>query len=112
MLEVPVYKKKSIEEVASNETGFKYLQVLFDTSDDEETTIQTAEFISSKRRENIVINTAGWSGIDERDAYQKRAKDPERVVWLSIYTGRFDLYCYDTPFYYCGRARGVRRESA
>ncbi|MBI4147250.1 hypothetical protein HY494_01215 [Candidatus Woesearchaeota archaeon] len=111
MLEVLVYQKTPIEKVASNETGFRCLRALFDTSDDEETIIQTAEFISSKRRENIVIWTAGWSGIDERGVYQKRAEEPERAVWFNIYTDRFYLDCYYSPICYYGRARGVRRES-
>ena len=41
-----------------------------------------------------------------------RKSNPERAVWLSINTDRFNLYCYDNPIYDLGRARGVREGGA
>ncbi len=37
-----------------------------------------------------------------------RKSHPERAVWLSINTDRFDLDCYDDPIGDAGRSRGVR----
>lgn len=97
---VPDYSNSpTLDQVLSNEEGLKYLQALFNTSDDTEAIKRTLKRLSGKDGENTVLWTPNQYN---RIKYQDRV-----VLGLSFYN-RFGLFRVDCINYnHIGRSRAV-----
>ena len=104
VLEVPVYRGTAFEKIVGEQKGLAYFQALFDTQDDGEAILQNLEFVSGKRRDDIV----GWTANTSTSNTQyTRASHPERAAGFG-YGIRFHVDGDDIGDY-PGCSRGVRR---
>ena len=105
VLEVPVYRGTAVEKIVGEQRGLAYFQALFDTQDDGEEILQNVEFVSGKRRDDIV----GWTAnTSTSDTQYTRASHPKRAVGFDCGADQFHVLgdnIYGSP----GCSRGVRR---
>lgn len=104
-LEISEYPGVPVVDVVKEQKGVHYLQVLFDTEDNEETIMETLEFVSGKQRSEIKIWTPP---LAEGKGYYTRKQHPNRAAGFS-YGDDYFLVGGDY-FNFRGRSRGVAVE--
>ncbi|MBI2666875.1 hypothetical protein HYX13_04645 [Candidatus Woesearchaeota archaeon] len=103
-LQVEEYLGVPIAEVVAQEKGLRYLQVFFDTEDDAETIMQTLEFISDKKRDEIKV----WTPPLKSGKYVTRKQHPNRAAGFNYVNDYFHVY--GSGISGAGRSRGVAVE--
>ncbi len=97
-IDAPVSAGKKIPDFSfADRDGYDYLKALFNTRDGLEIIVQTLEFISGKKRNDIEICTPTLS---------VREKEPEMAAGFVYTAGRFHVLCNEA-IGAIGRSRGV-----
>ncbi|MBI5797281.1 right-handed parallel beta-helix repeat-containing protein [Candidatus Woesearchaeota archaeon] len=79
---VPVYSGVSLGSLGNNEEALQYLQAYFGTKDSFETIAKTLEFISGKKRSEILLYTP---------SLETRGQYPQRVAGFDYVNGKFRI---------------------